>query len=251
MTARPCHLSAASPLPVSVPGRVCTKARLRQRASAPGHVCTRARMHLHSARPYLVAVRPYLVSGCAGRRVCGSPGRAISHLVPHIRDIWSRSAHDRPSAASRRSSERSLREFVNDYSADVVMPFYIVTRSLDEAIGDRRPSADRPLMHGQADKRLTHRHSSDGAARKARTGRCLAARTGETDQEILGGPVRQCPRVRCYVPPVGVEPTLGTLLGGRPLPLGYGGFMRIPRTVPINAGAADYCGLDPRSISPI
>ena len=25
------------------------------------------------------------------------------------------------------------------------------------------------------------------------------------------------------VPPVGVEPTLGTLLGGRPLPLGYGG----------------------------
>jgi hypothetical protein len=30
------------------------------------------------------------------------------------------------------------------------------------------------------------------------------------------------------VPPVGVEPTLGTLLGGLPLPLGYGGFMRIP-----------------------
>jgi hypothetical protein len=25
------------------------------------------------------------------------------------------------------------------------------------------------------------------------------------------------------VPPVGVEPTLRTLLGGRPLPLGYGG----------------------------
>src|SRR6516164_2267141 len=31
------------------------------------------------------------------------------------------------------------------------------------------------------------------------------------------------------VPPVGVEPTLGTLLGGRPLPLGYGGATRIPR----------------------
>ena len=31
------------------------------------------------------------------------------------------------------------------------------------------------------------------------------------------------------VPPVGVEPTLGTLLGGRPLPLGYGGGPIIPR----------------------
>src|SRR5215469_74019 len=31
------------------------------------------------------------------------------------------------------------------------------------------------------------------------------------------------------VPPVGVEPTLGTLLGGRPLPLGYGGWVMIPR----------------------
>jgi hypothetical protein len=28
--------------------------------------------------------------------------------------------------------------------------------------------------------------------------------------------------------PVGVEPTLGTLLGGRPLPLGYGGGFIIP-----------------------
>src|SRR5215475_16228141 len=33
------------------------------------------------------------------------------------------------------------------------------------------------------------------------------------------------------VPPVGVEPTLGTLLGGRPLPLGYGGWVMIPRAV--------------------
>src|SRR5215813_8765472 len=30
------------------------------------------------------------------------------------------------------------------------------------------------------------------------------------------------------VPPVGVEPTLGTLLGGRPLPLGYGGEKNSP-----------------------
>ena len=30
------------------------------------------------------------------------------------------------------------------------------------------------------------------------------------------------------VPPVGVEPTLGALLGGRPLPLGYGGGFIIP-----------------------
>jgi hypothetical protein len=32
------------------------------------------------------------------------------------------------------------------------------------------------------------------------------------------------------VPPVGVEPTLGTLLGGQPLPLGYGGAVMIPPT---------------------
>src|SRR5215475_7996198 len=37
--------------------------------------------------------------------------------------------------------------------------------------------------------------------------------------------------VRGGVPPVGVEPTLGTLLGGRPLPLGYGGWVMIPRPV--------------------
>ena len=38
------------------------------------------------------------------------------------------------------------------------------------------------------------------------------------------------------VPPVGVEPTLGTLLGGRPLPLGYGGSEMIPRAVHIMHG---------------
>ena len=36
---------------------------------------------------------------------------------------------------------------------------------------------------------------------------------------------------RMGVPPVGVEPTRGTLLGGRPLPLGYGGWVMIPRQV--------------------
>src|SRR6185437_11275062 len=43
------------------------------------------------------------------------------------------------------------------------------------------------------------------------------------DAETLG--VVAAPR---GVPPVGVEPTLGTLLGGRPLPLGYGGWVMIP-----------------------
>jgi hypothetical protein len=38
------------------------------------------------------------------------------------------------------------------------------------------------------------------------------------------------------VPPVGVEPTLGTLLGGRPLPLGYGGLVIIPRSLGITLG---------------
>ena len=170
---------------------------------------------------------------------------------PHIRGIWSMSARDRPSAATRGSSEGSLREFVNDYSADVTMPFYIVTRSLDEVIEDRLPSADWPLMHGQADKRLTYRHSSGGAVRKARTGSVPGSSDGRNRSRNPEWPGPAMPHLRCYVPPVGVEPTLGTLLGGRPLPLGYGGFMRIPRTVPINAGAADYCGLDPRSISPI
>src|ERR1022692_661313 len=78
----------------------------------------------------------------------------------------------------------------------------------------------------------------------------LATRTPNS----IGKPMRHAPpmpRLTCSVPPVGVEPTLGTLLGGRPLPLGYGGFLRIPRTVAINARAADYCGLDSESISPI
>ena len=108
-----------------------------------------------------------------------------------------------------------------------------------------------PLMHGQADKRLTYRHSSDGAAGKHGTSRYLGSSDRRNRSRNPGWPGPAMPRMRCYVPPVGVEPTLGTLLGGRPLPLGYGGFMRIPRTVPINARAADYYGLDPRSISPI
>src|ERR1022692_201221 len=132
-----------------------------------------------------------LVAAVPGVAPAAVPDRYLAS-GPHIRGIWSMSARDRPSAATRGSSEGSLREFVNDYSADVTMPFYIVTRSLDEVIEDRLPSADWPLMHGQADKRLTYRHSSGGAVRKARTGRCLAARTGETDQEIPSGLVRQC-----------------------------------------------------------
>src|SRR5271166_129989 len=43
---------------------------------------------------------------------------------------------------------------------------------------------------------------------------------------------------RSSVPPVGVEPTLGTLLGGRPLPLGYGGGFIIPPVQLPNRGAA-------------
>jgi hypothetical protein len=35
--------------------------------------------------------------------------------------------------------------------------------------------------------------------------------------------------LRFKVPPVGFEPTLRTLLGGRPLPLGYGGAPIITR----------------------
>ena len=40
------------------------------------------------------------------------------------------------------------------------------------------------------------------------------------------------------VPPVGVEPTLGTLLGGRPLPLGYGGGPNITSAQLPNRGVA-------------
>src|SRR5436309_3738746 len=43
---------------------------------------------------------------------------------------------------------------------------------------------------------------------------------------------------RQWVPPVGVEPTLWTLLGGRPLPLGYGGRFIIPPVQLPNRGVA-------------
>jgi hypothetical protein len=130
------------------------------------------------ARLYVVTVPDVAPATVAGR--CLASG-------PHIRDIWFRSARDHLSAATRGSGERSLREFVNDYSADVNVPFYIATRSLDGAIEDRLPAATEPLMHRQAGKRLAYSRGADDAARKARTVRCLAARTGETDQEILGG----------------------------------------------------------------
>src|ERR1019366_2988980 len=52
------------------------------------------------------------------------------------------------------------------------------------------------------------------------------------------------PQVRCYaVPPVGVEPTLGTLLGGRPLPLGYGGWVIIPPPRGINSWRTEFGGI--------
>src|SRR6516165_2055812 len=58
---------------------------------------------------------------------------------------------------------------------------------------------------------------SEGAARTRTTQRSFARRG------VVAGALG--------VPPVGVEPTLGTLLGGRPLPLGYGGWVMIPRPV--------------------
>src|SRR5207342_2891679 len=51
-----------------------------------------------------------------------------------------------------------------------------------------------------------------------------------------GSAFLQVRRLKTRVPPVGVEPTLGTLLGGRPLPLGYGGWVMIPRLSPIIRG---------------
>ena len=233
MTARSCQLSAT---PVRYP-------RLRQRASALGHVCTSAR-HTSSRR------------GRTSSRLCRTsrPRQsriATSHLVPHIRDIWSGSARDRPFAASRGSSERSLREFVNDYTAVLAVPFYIANKIARR--GNRGSAAiSRWAFDARAGRQtidLSPQLRRRG--RKARTSLIPGSSDGRNRSRNPGWPGPAMPRMRCYVPPVGVEPTLGTLLGGRPLPLGYGGFMRIPRTVPINARAADYYGLDPRSISPI
>jgi hypothetical protein len=56
----------------------------------------------------------------------------------------------------------------------------------------------------------------------------MAPIAGQTRRRSLG-----------LVPPVGLEPTLGTLLGGRPLPLGYGGLTRIPRSATLNDRTAD------------
>src|SRR5690348_4859716 len=71
-------------------------------------------------------------------------------------------------------------------------------------------------------------------------------RLGHGRRAQLGAQLRpiatDCPaspqvrRLETRVPPVGVEPTLGTLLGGRPLPLGYGGWIRIPRLCQIIRG---------------
>jgi hypothetical protein len=63
-----------------------------------------------------------------------------------------------------------------------------------------------------------------GRVRQANDAYAVASRLSRPDQGSSG---TTCSRV----PPVGVEPTLGTLLGGRPLPLGYGGWVIIPRSV--------------------
>jgi hypothetical protein len=66
----------------------------------------------------------------------------------------------------------------------------------------------------------------------------MTAWRGESVRRMTGAAVGPPSYSRSAVPPVGVEPTLGTLLGGRPLPLGYGGVAMIPRThvtIPDNA----------------
>src|ERR1700727_1533806 len=88
-------------------------------------------------------------------------------------------------------------------------------------------AADTPAVYQTIDT-----FSSARPLRKACPAQCPATRARKTSQETprtSSGALMS--RLTCYVPPVGFEPTLGTLLGGRPLPLGYGGFLRIPRTV--------------------
>jgi hypothetical protein len=66
----------------------------------------------------------------------------------------------------------------------------------------------------------------------------MTVERGESTRRMTGAVVGRPRYSRSAVPPVGVEPTLGTLLGGRPLPLGYGGVAMIPRThvtIPDNA----------------
>ena len=60
--------------------------------------------------------------------------------------------------------------------------------------------------------------------RRARRDATACAPTGSGAADVFS-------QLPMGVPPVGVEPTLGTLLGGRPLPLGYGGWVMIPRLV--------------------
>ena len=79
-------------------------------------------------------------------------------------------------------------------------------RSLGMA-GERGPAGYRPARRTRASRRDCQRSDRQQRGRS------------ESSQQLVG------------VPPVGVEPTLGTLLGGRPLPLGYGGWVMIPRWV--------------------
>ena len=59
----------------------------------------------------------------------------------------------------------------------------------------------------------------------------MTAWRGESARRMTGTAIGPPNYSRSAVPPVGVEPTLGTLLGGRPLPLGYGGVAMIPRAL--------------------
>jgi hypothetical protein len=69
-------------------------------------------------------------------------------------------------------------------------------------------------------------------------------------QQAQQGFWRRSSQVRLWrVPPVGLEPTLGTLLGGRPLPLGYGGWVIIPRRAGTTLGEPNWVGMFPLGVT--
>src|ERR1022692_1769373 len=72
--------------------------------------------------------------------------------------------------------------------------------------------------------------------RQANRAYAVASRLSPPHQGSLG-------TVCTTVPPVGVEPTLGTLLGGRPLPLGYGGWVIIPPLRGNNSWRTEFGGI--------
>jgi hypothetical protein len=83
----------------------------------------------------------------------------------------------------------------------------LTTSAIAGIAGDHGPGRPRPGTGGVASR-----------------GDCLRSSRHRRGWRSLRG-------YRMGVPPVGVEPTLGTLLGGRPLPLGYGGAVMIPPPV--------------------